>query len=277
MFQAGGYIFKRAETSYELEQIHRLNYRTFVGEIPQHADPGNGRLVDKFHEKNTYFIAVRNGQVVGMVSTHDQPPFSVAERMSDPSILALPGTRPLEVRLLAIVPEQRKSTIMVGMLYQFYEYARANGYTHAYISAFEDQLPLYKHLGFEVLGPSVRSGQASFVPMGVTVSGLVDHVEAAAVKWRGRLERLAARERPPLCLLPGPVAIPPAVHRAFRQPPIYHRGPEFIYLFEKVRSTLGQLVGGRDVAIFNGSGTLANEMVAATLAAASTSTSSRTT
>jgi aspartate aminotransferase-like enzyme len=70
-----------------------------------------------------------------------------------------------------------------------------------------------------------------------------------------------------LCLLPGPVAIPPAVHRAFRQPPIYHRGPEFIYLFEKVRSTLGQLVGGRDVAIFNGSGTLANEMVAATLAA----------
>ena len=141
MFRDAGYVFKRAETSAELEQVHRLNYRTFVAEIPQHHDPGDGRLVDKFHDKNTYFIALRDEQVVGMISVHDQPPFSVAERLSDPSLLTRPGNRPIEVRLLAIAPEQRKSTVLIGLVYQLYEYARANGYTHVYISGLEDRLP----------------------------------------------------------------------------------------------------------------------------------------
>src|SRR5437899_1700983 len=70
-----------------------------------------------------------------------------------------------------------------------------------------------------------------------------------------------------VCLLPGPVTTAPAVQGAFHQPPIYHRGPEFIALFQKVRRRLGEIVGGRDVALFNGSGTLGNEAVAATLAA----------
>jgi len=30
-------IFKIASEDWEFEQIHRLNYRTFVDEIPQHA------------------------------------------------------------------------------------------------------------------------------------------------------------------------------------------------------------------------------------------------
>jgi aspartate aminotransferase-like enzyme len=71
----------------------------------------------------------------------------------------------------------------------------------------------------------------------------------------------------PVCLLPGPVPTSEAVRAAFHQPPVYHRGPEFIELFQEVRRQLGDLVGGRDVALLNGSGTLANEAIAATLAA----------
>ena len=267
MLQDGGYVFKRADSSEEIEQIHRLNYRTFVAEIPQHHDPGDGRLVDKFHAKNTYFIALRKGEVVGMISVHDQPPFSVAERLADPSVLARPDLRPIEVRLLAIAPEQRKSTVLIGLVYQFYEFARANGYTHAYISGLEERLPLYRQFGFEPLGPAVRCGQASFIPMGITIPRLVSVNERMARMWRKHMQRRETRRREPICLLPGPVAIAPAVHAAFHRPPIYHRGPEFIELFEKVRRTLGALVGGRDVAVLNGSGTLANEVVAATLAA----------
>jgi aspartate aminotransferase-like enzyme len=80
-----------------------------------------------------------------------------------------------------------------------------------------------------------------------------------------RIPRSAFPE--PVCLLPGPVATSVRVREAFHQSPIYHRGPEFIAQFEKVRRSLGQMVGGRDVALLNGSGTLANEVVAATLAA----------
>lgn len=267
MFQAGGYVFKRAETSEELEQVHRLNYRTFVAEIPQHADTGDGRLVDKFHSKNCYFVALYSRRVIGMVSTHDQPPFSVAERVSDPAILQRPGMRPLEVRLLAVEPERRNTTVLIGLLMCIHEHARRNGYTHLFISGFEDRLPLYQQLGFEPLGPAVRSGNARFVPMAVDLVRLTEKKRRTITLWWRRTERAATPPAEPLCLLPGPVRIAQAVHDAFHEGPIYHRGPEFISVFEQVRRQLARLVGSRDVAILNGSGTLGNEVVGATLAA----------
>lgn len=273
MSHVGRYVFKRAETGEEFEQIHRLNYRTFVREIPQHADPGDGRLVDKFHEKNAYFIARCDGRVVAMICGHDQPPFSVADRLPDPRILEAPGIRPFEVRLLAVEPDKRNSTVFFGLLWTLYDHALAQGYTHLFISGVQERVPLYRRLGFEVLGLAVACGGAAFVPMMLKVGALPARLERAKRQWEDHLDRENGRvwrdEQPirEVCLLPGPVTIAAAVHRAFQQPPIYHRGPEFLALFRQVRRTLGGLVGGRDVALFNGSGTLANEAVAATLAA----------
>ncbi len=267
MLRVGPYVFKRAETRQEFEQIHRLNYRTFVSEIPQYSDPGTGRLVDKFHEKSAYFIVLREGRVVGMLSTHDQPPFSVADRLRDPEILNRPGTRPLEVRLLALEPDSRHSTVSFGLMWCVYEHARANGFTHIFISGLLEREMMYKRLGFESLGAPVASGQASFIPMVMTIGQLPEKMLRVKRLWETHMERVLPLRTNCVCLLPGPVTIAPAVSRAFHQPPIYHRGPEFITLFQKVRRTLGELVGGRDVALFNGSGTLANEAVAAALAA----------
>ncbi|MBS0261142.1 MAG: alanine--glyoxylate aminotransferase family protein [Planctomycetes bacterium] len=72
-----------------------------------------------------------------------------------------------------------------------------------------------------------------------------------------------------ICLLPGPVTLSSAVRTAMQQPVLYHRGSEFLALFDRVRRQLSDLVGGRDVALFPGSGTVANDVVAATLAAGS--------
>lgn len=74
-----------------------------------------------------------------------------------------------------------------------------------------------------------------------------------------------------VCLLPGPVSLSATVQAALQQPPLYHRGAEFLALFDSVREQLSTLVGGRDVALFLGSGTLANEVIAATLSAMSPS------
>jgi aspartate aminotransferase-like enzyme/N-acyl-L-homoserine lactone synthetase len=271
MLRVGSYVFKRAETRQEFEQIHRLNYRTFVHEIPQHTDPGDDRLVDKFHDKNAYFIVVREDRVVGMVSSHDQPPFSVAERLTDPEILKRPGTRPLEIRLLALEPDTRNSTVFFGLMWSLYEHVRSNGYTHVYISGLQEREMLYKRLGFEAIGDPVPSGKASFIPMVLRIDQLPEKALRVKHLWESHMQRVAPllgkKRSTPVCLLPGPVAIAPAISQAFQQPPIYHRGLEFIDLFQKVRRTLGELVGGRDVAVFNGSGTLANEAVTAALAA----------
>src|SRR5258705_12712928 len=44
--------FKIAGDNWEFEAVHRLNYKTFVEEIPQHARNPDQRLVDKFHAEN---------------------------------------------------------------------------------------------------------------------------------------------------------------------------------------------------------------------------------
>ncbi len=69
------------------------------------------------------------------------------------------------------------------------------------------------------------------------------------------------------CLLPGPVALAPAVEAAFRAPVVYHRADEFLPLFERSRARLAALANAPRAALFVGSGTLANEAVAATLVA----------
>src|SRR5580704_7466772 len=137
MLQVGRYVFKCADAKHEFEQIHRLNYQTFVGEIPQHADNGAGLLVDKFHGKNAYFIVLKDDRLIAMIGAHDQPPFSVADRLSDPAILSRDGVRPLEVRLLAVEPEERGSSVFFGLVYTLYGYAQRNGYTHLFISGID--------------------------------------------------------------------------------------------------------------------------------------------
>src|SRR5437879_6678901 len=65
--------------------------------------------------------------------------------------------------------------------------------------------------------------------------------------------------------MPGPVEIADPSREAFHQPPISHRSPEVIQRFEGVRERLCDLAGSPRVALFQGSGTLANEVIASQL------------
>jgi aspartate aminotransferase-like enzyme len=178
---------------------------------------------------------------------------------------------------LAIEPQERNSTLFFGLIWILYEHALRNSYTHLFISGVVDRLELYTRLGFEPLGPAVASGRASFMPMVLKVGQLPTRVERVKKLWESHLQKAGGRRRAPesnhaeqaqeICLLPGPVTIAATVRAAFHEPPSYHRGPEFIRRFLRVRGQLSDMVGGKNVAILNGSGTLANEAVAATLAA----------
>src|SRR5580658_2162880 len=121
-------LYKEASTPEEFEQIHRLNHCVFAEEIGQHPQTSDGRLVDRFHRKNRYFIALRHGLVAGMVSVHDGPEFSVAKRLEDASVLETLRA-PLEVRLLAVRAEFRNRAVLSGLLWQVYAYARAHHYS----------------------------------------------------------------------------------------------------------------------------------------------------
>jgi predicted N-acetyltransferase YhbS len=190
MFRRGEYEIRFAESAADFEQIHRLNYQTFVQEIPQHPDTGSGSLIDKHHAKNRYLLCLRRGELVGMLSCSDQPPFSVESRLQDPSLLLGNNLKLLEIRLLAVIPEERGSAVLAGLVWQLYQHARFDGITHFVISGVESQEALYRHLGFEPLGPAVGDGPR-FTPMWLPLQTLEATMGRAMQLWEKRLDRLA--------------------------------------------------------------------------------------
>jgi GNAT superfamily N-acetyltransferase len=185
-----GYHFKLADRPDEIDQIHRLVYRTFVLEIKQHPDAGGGRLVDKFHHKNRYLIAEREGQVCAMVAVHDRPPFSVADAIPTSGVLEGLVPRLLEVRLLAVEPGQRHRWLFGGLLWAVYGYAEQLGYQYLTISGLRERQGMYERMGFRLLGDPVPRGKAYFVPMLLRLSDLGERAQ----RTRDRLVRIIQAE-----------------------------------------------------------------------------------
>lgn len=257
-----GIQFKEAQTAEEFEQIHRLNHKVFAEEIAQHPATSDRHLIDRFHTSNRYFIATHDAVIAGMISVHDGPQFSVAKRLADPSILRTLRA-PLEVRLLAIRPDFRKRSILAGLLWQVLDHARSKNYSDLIISGIVERLPMYRKMGFVPMGPPVAEGAAFFVPMRLSL-------EAIAFHRHNRQRLYAARwnRDHPVSLMPGPVAIAAPVVRAFQQPPLSHRCSGFIETYEQARLRLTEMMGGMRTCMLGGSGTLANDVVAANLHAA---------
>lgn len=269
----GELVFKKAADEDELRQVHELNYLTFVREIGQHEDPGRPALVDKFHERNLYLIAKRGGNVVAMLAIHDRPPFSVTSRLDDPSWIERSCPRPLEVRLLAVRPSERKSVVLPGLLWLLYRLAEGAGYSHLLASGVRRQLGMYRKLGFEEIGPERQSGHAFFTPLAMAIDELPAPMRRIAARFEHHAE--SDRQSPPpsasppertISLLPGPPELSPEVQMALAARAISHRESACIARFERCRQVLGAMAGDVDAAMMMGSGTLANECVAATLA-----------
>ena len=251
--------FKPANTVEDIEQVHRLNHRIFAEEVGQHPRTPDGRLIDKFHDRNRYFTATCGSELVGMISVHDGPEFSITSRLEDVS--ALKALRaPLEIRLLAILPRFRKRSILAGLFWQVRSYARAHHYSDLLISGIVERLPMYEKMGFKAMGPAVPCGAAAFVPMRLSL-------DVASGRFVRREQMYGARWRRSnaISLLPGPVAMSQGVIEAFHQVPISHRSQRFIELYEELRLRLGELMSGLQAAVLCGSGTLANDAVAANL------------
>lgn len=161
--------FKVASTPEEFEQIHRLNYRTFVEEIPQHGSNSDRRLVDRFHEQNAYMICLRGERLVGMMAMRGERPFSLDSKLPDLDRYLPPGRSVCEVRLMAVERDERRGRVFWGILELAWEYAHARGWDFIIASCFVRQAKLYRHLGFVPFGPVVGTGTALFQPMYLTI------------------------------------------------------------------------------------------------------------
>ena len=166
------YTFRVATEPEEFEQIHRLNYRTFVEEIPQHESNPDGRLVDRFHDENTYVVCTTGERIVGMICVRDRRPFSVDQKIGPfedhlPAGMPRPA-RPCEVRLLAIEPGHRHGLVILGLFRTLLRIGLERGYDFALMSGRPANMRLYRALGFRPFGPPTGTAEAPFVSMYAT-------------------------------------------------------------------------------------------------------------
>lgn len=158
-------LYKIASAPGELEQIHRLNYETFVEEIPQHPANPEKRLVDQFHDQNTYVICKKGEDLVGMIAARALRPFSLDAKLANLDSYLPPDRVMCEIRLLAVKPAYRRQKVFFGLLQRTLKYCLEMKYDLALISGTTLQTKLYQHLGFQPFGPPVGSEQAPYQPM----------------------------------------------------------------------------------------------------------------
>lgn len=254
-------VFKCASEDWEFEQIHRLNYRTFVEEIPQHQPSASQRLVDKFHAENTYLICLSGRKLVGQLAVRGNRPFSLDQKLPDLDTYLPANRRLCEIRLLAVDKKFRGAQVLQGILALLWQHGIERGYDLAVISGTTRQRKLYQHLGFVPFGPLVGSGDAQFQPMFVTL----ETFEGTAREFL-RSSPSRAFQPSTVNFLPGPVAVKRETRRAFEQAPESHRADVFMKDFAAAKKILCELVNAPCMELFLGSGTLGNDIVAGQLA-----------
>lgn len=243
------YWCKIARTKAEYAEIARLNYETFVEEIPQHQADESGTRVDPFHEQNTYLIVLSGMEVVGMIALRSERPFSLDLKIGNIEELLPNAGKVCEIRLLAIRKAHRNGRVFFLLARALSDFCLEQGFDSAIISGTTRQMKLYGQLGFRAFAEPMGTGEAVFIPMVTTRRQYMNSVAA----------RLQARRR---LFVPGPVALTDQLAAPFKEAPISHRSAAFREIRQEVDQLLKDMTGMKPHLLI-GSGTLANEAMLA--------------
>ncbi|SDH05505.1 aspartate aminotransferase [Planococcus glaciei] len=245
------YWCKVARTQSEFDEIAKLNYETFVEEIPQHEPDSSGTRVDPFHEQNTYLIVLADTAIVGMIALRDERPFSLDKKIGKVENFLPHFEKICEIRLMAVRKPHRNGRVFFLLARALSDYCYEQGYDAAVISGTTRQLRLYDQIGFQAFAEPVGKGEAVFIPMVTTRQQYAESV-AARLQTKRKLFH------------PGPVQLTKELASPFQDFPLSHRSSAFEALCGEVRNRL-HLLAEAEPHLLAGSGTLANEAMIAQL------------
>lgn len=249
------YWCKIARTEKEFAEIAKLNYETFVEEIPQHEPDEKGIRVDPFHNENKYIIVLKDQELAGMIAIRDQRPFSLDKKVGPVENLlpadALEG-KLCEIRLLAVRKEHRNGRVFFMLVGALSEYAYEEGYSAAVISGTVREQKLYNQMGFEAFADAVGTEDAAFIPMVLTRKQFEQSVASRLKQKR-------------YSFYPGPLLLTDDIKTALTKEPVSHRSYGFSITLDRVKNMLLSMSKSAYVHLLNGSGTLANEAMIAQL------------
>ena len=245
------FTFKIADQQWELDEICQLNHQTFSEEIPQHEKTANGFLVDKFHSENQYIICINENEIVGMAALRDVRPFSLDYKLTNLDDYLPMNSSMCEIRLLIIKPKYRNSYVILYLFKEMFEYCIKKKYDLVVISGILAQQKFYRNFGFVPFGPLV-GGEVKFQPMYSTPGFFFKsrhYLKAVKIKLKN------------INALPGPVTVKDIVLEEFGKLSVSHRSEDFFQNYKKISKSLCQLANAKEVQIFTGSATLANEVM----------------
>lgn len=195
-----------------------------------------------------------------MISVRAKRPFSLDEKINNLDDFLPLGAVPCEVRLLSVKEEFRKSYVFYKLVDLLVSYCLGQNYNMAVISGVERQIKLYKRIGFQPFASLIGQGDARFQPMFLTK----EQFENSTKAFKRMMNRKAVVANQ-LNFLPGPVPVHEEVEKAFAIQPVSHRSQPFLEEMKQVQSRLRQYVNANFAQVIVGTGTLANEFIAAQL------------
>lgn len=240
------YWCKIAQTQAEFTAIAKLNYATFVEEIPQHEPNASKQKVDRFHAENTYLVVYKETTIIGMLAFRDQRPFSIDEKIGTvENYLNEDHCEKLcEIRLLAVNKAYRTGRVLLKLAQALYHFAYEKGYSAAVISGTTREEKMYRQMGFSQFASAVGTEEAKFLPMVLTRQQFEQSLQ----------QRLA---KDVFTFYPGPVKQIGDIKNSN----LSHRSLAFQALYERMRQRLLQLSKANYVATLVGTGTLANDVL----------------
>jgi predicted N-acetyltransferase YhbS len=166
----------------EFDKIHALNHEIFADEIPQHKKKQDGKLVDAFHEINTYIVALEGGELVGMVCYNARRPFSLDKKMDNLDSYLPPHNKLVEIRLFAVRKDKRKQGVAIAMLKTLVPSLIAQGFDLGVISASLKELELYNNIGAVPFGNLVGTKEVPYQPLYFHINNLKGAFKVEKIK-----------------------------------------------------------------------------------------------
>ena len=239
------YWCKIARTEKEFEDIAKLNYETFVEEIPQHQPNEKKIRIDPFHDENTYLLVYKDSEMAGMIAFRDQRPFSLDKKIGpvEEKLDKVDCEKLCEIRLLAVKKQYRNGRVFQQLAKAIYTYVYDLGITLCSHFRNNQGREAYRQLGFRQFAEKIGTEDASFLPMILTRRNseqMDNHIHIKSYSF-----------------YPGPTEqIHPLTHTDTS-----HRSKKFSNIFEEMNGELLNISNAKHVTTFVGTGTLANDVM----------------
>jgi hypothetical protein len=165
-------------TQSEREQIYRIRHDVYALELRQHDEEASGRLTDPLDTFNEYIVASIGTLVVGFVSI--TPPgherYSIDKYVARGELPFELGDGVFEVRILTVIEPLRGSPIAAILMYAALRVVECRSGTRIVLIGRTELVDVYRRVGMELVGRTVRSGAVSFEVMSATVEAARDRV-----------------------------------------------------------------------------------------------------